>query len=185
MPSATPPLPAMMQTRIPLKASNPQTNQRTESTMTSSNRPYMLDTTVFNDLLDGKLSFEFLANHRLLVTGIQADELHRTSDPKRRAKLFATYEVVNPSKVLAASFALDIEGAGLDQAYWNDGSGKFEKMLYRLRELDSGKSNLNQLRDILIAETAIKNNAILITRDRNLRQVVSEFGGWAIDLAQL
>jgi hypothetical protein len=84
-----------------------------------------------------------------------------------------------------SSFAFDIEGAGFDEACWNDGSRHYESMLQRLKELDpNSKSFLNQTRDILIAETAIKNGATLVSGDKNLRQVVSEFGGRAIDHKQ-
>lgn len=153
--------------------------------MTSSHRSYMLDTTVFNHLLDGRFSLAPLAGRRLVVTGIQADELRKTNDPERRAGLLSTLEEVNPTTLPASSFALGIEGAGFGQAYWNDGSGTFEKMRDRLRELDSQqrktKDPLNQERDILIAEASIKNDAILVSGDSNLRQVVAEFGGCAID----
>ena len=55
-------------------------------------------------------------------------------------------------------------------------------MLARLRELDlKSKSGPNQGRDIVIAETAIKNGATLLSGDFNLRQVVAESGGDAID----
>src|ERR1039457_2601842 len=83
--------------------------------------------------------------------------------------------------------AWDIEGAGFDQAHWNDGSGNFDRMLARLQQLDPKKEKfkLNQVRDILIAETAIKKGAILVSGDSTLRQVVSEFGGHAIDLPSL
>ncbi len=54
-------------------------------------------------------------------------------------------------------------------------------MLSRLRELDAKNKNpLNQVRDVLIAETAIKNKAILVSHDDNLRKIVFEFGGRAI-----
>jgi hypothetical protein len=88
-----------------------------------------------------------------------------------------------PTPTLASSFCFDIEGAGFDQANWNDGSGNFDNILARLQQLDARKKKKkpNQLRDILIAETAIKNRAILVIGDSNLRQVVSEFGGKAID----
>jgi hypothetical protein len=136
--------------------------------MASSNRSYMLDTNVFNDLLDGKISFASLVGRRLLVTRIQAAELDKTSNPERRADLLATLEVINPAVILASSAAFDIEGAGWDQACWNDGSGNFEKMRNRLRELDFQQKKRprpldqeggipvdpNQVRDILIAETA-------------------------------
>lgn len=157
-----------------------------------SNQPYILDTNVFNHLLEGKIALSSFAGRRLLVTGIQVDELSNTPDVIKRAELLAQFEVINPTPILASSFAWGIEGAGWDQACWNDGSNNFEKMRARLCELDSQQKNkkrkrglqLNQERDILIAETAIKNNAILVSGDHNLRQVVSEFGG-CVDDAQL
>jgi predicted nucleic acid-binding protein len=144
---------------------------------------YMLDTNVFNNLLDQKTSASLFAGHHVIATGIQADELRATRNEGRRASLLDVFKEVAPVRTLASSFALDIEGAGLDQAYWNDGTGQFEKMLARLEMLDQKKGRrTNQTRDILIAETAIKNGAILITGDFNLRQVMSEFGGRAISL---
>jgi hypothetical protein len=141
----------------------------------------MLDTTEFNRLLDGKISAASFVGLRLLVTGIQEGELRATKDCKRREDLLGVFKRIDPKLVAAASFAFDVEGAGFGQAYWNDGSGTVERMLQRLRELDArSKDPLNQLRDILIAETAIKSNAILISYDCNLRQVISEFGGQSI-----
>ena len=150
--------------------------------MTAVRQTYMLDTTVFNAVLDGKSSITSFIGRRVLVTGIQANELRATSKAERREVLLAVYEEIGPTSLPAASFAFDIEGAGFDQAYWNDGSGNFEKMLTRLRQLDpKNKSAGNQVRDILIAETAIKNGATLLSGDSNLRKVVAEFGGDAID----
>ncbi len=150
--------------------------------MFTVHRNYMLDTNVFNAVLDGRALPTSLVGGSLLVTGIQAAELRATEKPERRAALLAVYEEIRPTSLAASSFAFDIEGAGFDQAYWNDGSGNFEKMLARLRQLDpKNKSAPNQVRDILIAETAIKNGATLVSGDSNLRQVVSEFGGNAMD----
>jgi predicted nucleic acid-binding protein len=155
--------------------------------MNDADPPYMLDTNVFNDALDGKISPTALTGHRLLVIGVQAAELNATRNSERRANLQAVFEEISPSNERAASFALDIEGAGLNEADWNDRSGNFQWMFARLDELDSQKKknrnrgDLNKMRDILIAETAIKNHAVLVTRDCNLRQVVYEFGGRAIE----
>jgi predicted nucleic acid-binding protein len=150
--------------------------------MTAVGHTYMLDTTVFNAVLDGKASIASFIGRRVLVTGIQANELRATSKAERREVLLAVYEEIGPTSLPAASFAFDIEGAGFGQAYWNDGSGNFEKMLTRLRQLDpNNKSASNQVRDILIAETAIKNGATLLSGDSNLRKVVAEFGGDAVD----
>jgi predicted nucleic acid-binding protein len=153
--------------------------------MTAPANSYMLDTTLFNDVLDGKVSVTPSASRRLLVTGIQASELRATKNEIRRAALLAAFEELNPSVALTSSFAFDIEGAGWDEACWNDGSGNYERMLKRLKELDPGtKDSLNQTRDILIAETTIKNGVTLVSGDNNLRQVVSEVGGRAIDHKQ-
>jgi hypothetical protein len=53
------------------------------------------------------------------------------------------------------------------------------------RDKTSAKRRLNRLCDILIAETAIKNGLILVSGDANLRAVTIEFGGRAIERAQL
>jgi predicted nucleic acid-binding protein len=142
---------------------------------------YMLDTTVFNSVLDGKLSMEGIAHLFLLTTGVQRGELRRTPDPVRRADLLAVFDQVDADVTPASSFAFDIEGAGFDEAHFNDGTGNYEEMLDRLRELDRKLRPINQERDILIAETAIKNGATLVSNDPRLRQVISEFGGRAID----
>ena len=140
---------------------------------------YMLDTNVFNALLDGEIALDAMAGRRLLVTGIQAGECRLTSDPVRRAALLKMIEVVDPEVCLAASFAFDIDGAGLGQANWNDGTGTFERMHTRLKELDKKprRQELNQIRDVLIAETAIKLGATLVTNDGKLAEMVAEFGG--------
>jgi predicted nucleic acid-binding protein len=139
----------------------------------------MLDTTVFNAVLEGRVSVALLAGSRLFVIGVQADELQATRNQKKRAELLAVFEQIHPITVPASSFAFDIEGAGLDQAYWNDGSKNFQRMLANLQQLDGKKDFRNQLRDILIAETAIKNEATLVTGDASLRKVVLESGGRA------
>jgi hypothetical protein len=143
----------------------------------------MLDTNVFNRVLDGNISVSSFEGYRLLVTGIQRDELSKTKDDVRRTALLATFDTISPEVGLASSFAFGVEGAGWGQADWNDGTGNFEKMRNRLQELDPRtKKPPNQERDILIAEASIKNGATLVSNDRNLRQVVSEFGGCAIEL---
>jgi type I restriction enzyme S subunit len=61
-------------------------------------------------------------------------------------------------------------------------------MLRRLKELDerAGKKKLpeNQVRDVLIALTSIKNCLILVTEDKNLKKVMEEFNGQAITFEQ-
>lgn len=119
---------------------------------------YIFDTNVFNHVLKGEIPAESFAGYRLFVTRIQRDELESTTTVKIREDLLTLFEDIAPISWLASSFAFDIEGAGFGQAYWNDGSGNFDEMLAMLKKLDrKKKKHCNQLRDILIAETAIKN----------------------------
>jgi predicted nucleic acid-binding protein len=143
---------------------------------------FMLDTNIFNAVLDGRVSIASIAHHRLLTTGVQAGELRATKDPSRRAGLLGISKQVNVSSLPTSTFAFDIDGAGAGEAHWNDGSGRFEKMLARLNEFERKKDELNPQRDILIAETALKNGAILVSDDRRLRKVFAEFGGNALSL---
>jgi predicted nucleic acid-binding protein len=144
---------------------------------------YMLDTNIFNNLLDGKYPRSILAGRRLMITRVQSAELRKTKNALRRVELLTQLDELNPEVVLAESAAFDVEGAGWGQAKWNDGTGLFQKLQERLQALDRRKrpTLLNQVRDILIAEAAIENRAILLTGDRNLRMVVEEFGGRTVD----
>jgi predicted nucleic acid-binding protein len=67
-----------------------------------------------------------------------------------------------------------------DEAKWTAEDELFDGMLTRLIELDGKDRGDNQRRDILIAETATKNGLILLSADRNLRMVTTEFGGRAM-----
>ena len=157
--------------------------------MITEPQAFMLDTNVFSRVLDGVLPLPAKTGRRFLVTGVQADECRSTPCSTRRAGLLRTIEEIAPELCLASSFCLDIEGAGADQAEWNDGTGRFETMLARLKVIDKKQKteaqHLNQIRDIVIAETAIKLGATLVTDDEKLRQVVVEFGGRAMRSAGL
>jgi predicted nucleic acid-binding protein len=150
----------------------------------------MLDTNAFNRVLDQRLCIPKHGQFSLLATRVQIGELNSTGDEKRRGDLISTFKEVAPTVALTASLAFGIEGAGWDQACWNDCTGTYERMLERLKQLDAnkkkrpGKDGLAPDRDILIAETAIKTGSILVSDDENLRQVVSEFGGRALDCSE-
>ena len=149
---------------------------------------YMLDTNIFNKFVDDQISIGNLPRHRLVVTGIQTDELNATGKAERRASLLAVFKEVDAVPLLASTFCFGIEGAGFGQATWNDGTGRFQEMLGKLKEIDhqnkKRKKPENQTRDSLIAETALKNDAILVSDDVGLRQLISEFGGRAISLEE-
>jgi predicted nucleic acid-binding protein len=146
---------------------------------------YMLDTNVFNAACDGDLPIEAFSGRKMIATGVQIAELRATKNANRRTHLLDKFAEIDPASMPAESMVWGVEGAGWEQAKWNDGSGTFPKMLARLKELDAAagkrpKDERNQLRDIVIAETALKLCATLVSGDENLRQTLTEFGGTAI-----
>ncbi|MCJ2102009.1 hypothetical protein [Methylobacterium sp. E-046] len=142
----------------------------------------MLDTNVFSRVCDGMLPLLNKTGRRFLVTRVQADECRATCDPVRRAGLLQAIEEIAPELCQAASFCLDIEGAGFDQAEVGDDTNQFDAMLTRLKVLDPKppRKDKNQIRDIVIAETALKLGATLVSDDVALRAIMTEFGGAAV-----
>jgi predicted nucleic acid-binding protein len=148
-----------------------------------NDKGYMLDTNLFNRLVEGKLSVAAVSHLRLLATHVQLSELRATKNLERRNKLLAVFDDVGPEIVLSA-FLLDIEGAGLDQGELVDPArhARFARMLERLQALEAKRRDArNQIRDIAIAEKALDFGATLVTDDPELGKVMEEFGGRAIN----
>jgi hypothetical protein len=137
---------------------------------------YMLDTNFFNALCDGTLLPECLTDRRLIATSIQEAELANTKDEARRDALRTAFEQAQTEWVPAAQFVFDMAGAGWDEGSWGLNDKTHYAMLKRLRQLEGTKSGSNQVADVLIAETAMKRGAVLVSDDKNLRMMASEFG---------
>ena len=134
---------------------------------------YVVDTNIFNKLVDGILRVEDLpSDGPYLATHVQIDEINNTKDAERRARLFLMFAEVRPQVVPTESFVWDI--SRWDHGKWSDG------VLYtRLKQdLDAlNKSKSNNARDILIAEVAIANGYTLVTADRHLAAITERHGG--------
>ncbi len=134
---------------------------------------YVVDTNIFNKLVDGLLRIEDLpSNGSYLATHIQIDEINNTKDTERRARLFLMFAEMRPQVVPTESFVWDV--SRWDQGKWSDGV-LFEKLKQDLDALNKSKSN--NARDILIAEVAIANGYTLLTADRDLAAVAEKHGG--------
>jgi len=149
---------------------------------------YMLDTNVFNRLLDGQVSIDAFRGLRLVATHVQLDELRATKNSARAAELLRIFEEAEPRMDPTASAFWDVNR--WDQSNWTPEDGVVKQMLARLTQLDAvaGKKHRdpkNPIRDVLIAHTAININATLISVDPQLRQLVSEFEGRAISPSDL
>lgn len=152
--------------------------------MSDAPKVFMLDTTVFNALCDGTISPDCLTGCFLIATSIQESELANTPDESRRDALRSAFDQAKTEWVPAAQFVLDMAGAGPDQAIWGVNDHTHEAMLIRLRELEGVKGGSNQVADVLIAETAMRRNAVLVSGDKKLRTLASEFGVEVLSLEE-
>jgi hypothetical protein len=143
----------------------------------------MLDTTVFNHVLrDGIELSRIPLDTPLYVTHIQRDEINALEkNPAKRAQLLVVFNGIPTTSVATESAVWDV--SKLDEAKWGSSDdGLFEKLLSGLNGRNKGKENNN--RDVLIAETAIRNGYILVSDDVDLSQVVREHGGQVLKLKE-
>ncbi|MGH8453869.1 MAG: type II toxin-antitoxin system VapC family toxin [Nevskiales bacterium] len=144
------------------------------------NNGFMLDTTVFNHILRDKPDISRLTTTgRLFVTHVQHDEIINTQDLNRRQALLEVFHTVPVEKLPTESAVWDV--SKFDEAKWGAEDGLFQSLLDKLNAKNKRKDNNPS--DILIAETAIRNGLTLVTDDSDLLEVVNEYGGKAVALA--
>ncbi len=137
---------------------------------------YMLDTNVFNWLVQGDLSMDELPwNGMFVATPVQRAELKATrNEDKRKALLKKFSEVVD--RVSSVPLAFDVPGAGFDQGAFAD--SKLAELTAAIRcDLDRTGKKANNIQDALIAATAIANGLTLVTGDNALKKAVEANGG--------
>lgn len=134
---------------------------------------YIFDTNIFDDMVDWKLELSDIVNCKkveIYVTHIQIDEINKCSDVDRRARLNIFMVKIRPILISTSSAAYDI--SRYDESKFGDGI-IFNKIK---------KGNINQVEDALIGETAIKEEIVLVTNDKRLKNIVIKLGGDAIFL---
>jgi predicted nucleic acid-binding protein len=155
--------------------------------MTTPIDGFMLDTNVFNHVLDGRMDVNALQAGNLYVTHIQNDEIANTRDPVRRDQLQAIVtRVLSTSPAPAAGRepgVMPTESAvwGVSkwgEAKWTAPDALLDKMLAALNSRNKGKKN--NVQDVLIAETALLNQLALVTADADLAEVMKMFGGTVV-----
>jgi predicted nucleic acid-binding protein len=107
----------------------------------------------------------------LVATHVQVDELNKTRDEDRRARLFLRFVTTVGSIVPTESTVLDV--SRLDYSKLGDGV-LYARVKADLDSLNKGKPNNSQ--DALIAEVAIANGYTLLTADRDLSVVAQKHG---------
>jgi predicted nucleic acid-binding protein len=133
----------------------------------------VVDTNIFNKLIDGSLSTEDIpADAELVATHVQIDELNRTRDDERRARLFLRFATLVDSVIPTESTVLGV--SRLNHSKLSDG-GLYNRLKIDLDSLNKGKTN--NTHDVLIAEVAIANGHTLLTADYHLAEVAKKHGG--------
>ena len=133
---------------------------------------YILDTNIFNHIVEGKVDVSTLFHGPpLYATHIQLDEIKETTDKEKQSQLKKLFSELPQDSLPTASFVLDVSRLG--QARLSSGE-LYEKLRGRLEKL--GRRKRSNIKDALIAETAIKAGLVLVTHDRHLFKAATEFG---------
>jgi len=133
---------------------------------------YMVDTNIFNWLIDGTLSTEnFPKDAHFVATHIQHDELNKTRDSARKNQLRDRLSTLVDSTVPTESTVLGTSRLGSCKL----GNGTlFNQLKAGLDSRNHKKRNNSE--DALIAEAAIANGHTLVTADEDLRNVAERHG---------
>lgn len=128
---------------------------------------YVVDTCLINKLVDGQvLPEELPTDGDFIAAHIQIDEINRTKDEDRRARLFLKFAQTIDQVVPTESFVIGTSRIG--EGKHSNGEG------YALikRELDAlNGDKASNVQDALIAEIAMKNGFVLLTCDYDLYHV--------------
>lgn len=138
---------------------------------------YMLDTNIFNRLVDGRLVISDLpSDDEFFATSIQIQELNATSNESRRTALTGKFSEVSPKIDLIKTSLWGYASYG--ESAWGAVGDHFEKIKTELDLLNKCKPN--NPADALIGEVSLSNHHTLITTDKHLAEVVERHGGKVI-----
>jgi predicted nucleic acid-binding protein len=134
---------------------------------------YVIDTNIINWLIDDRIDRTRLpADGEFVATHIQIDEINRTSDADRRARLILA--LTSTIRELLPTETTILEVSRLDWCKLGDG------VLYTSvkNELDAENGGRRgNIQDALIAEVAVMNGFTLLTADTDLAEVTKHHNG--------
>ena len=135
---------------------------------------YLLDTNIFNQLLDGRISVTNLpSDGKLTATSIQLQEIKNTKCDFRRDELLQIFDEISAETVSVQSSIWGVTP-------WGEGRFGGQSNLYNLllAELDAmNNAKANNYADALTAEVVLVKNQTLITADQDLANLVETRGG--------
>ena len=139
----------------------------------------MLDTNIFNTVVDQNISLPQREDYKYFSTEVQYIEINKTKDKDRREFLLNTFNLINPN-------IINSETAIWGEFSW--GERKFDYVtsdFIKIKEiLDTLEYRKNNKEDALIAEITIKYGFILITNDSNLRESLKRINKLALSFEE-
>lgn len=143
----------------------------------SPNKRIMLDSNIIDEIAIGNITtrdFEEAKKRgfQFFLTTVQIDEMNSCKDEEKRKKLNIFTIAIKPELVSTESTILGVSRLG----YAKLGDGVI------FNEIEGGKEKMKK--DALIAETAIKNQMILLTNDKKLRNILLTSGAKAMDIEE-
>ena len=135
---------------------------------------FIFDTNISDKIVDGQIKLEEInlkkrqKSFKYFATHLQIDEISKCKDTDRRIKLIETFNKIEQDKIPTESFVLGYSRLGMAKL----GNGLM------LEELKQG--NFKNTEDALIGEVAIKQNLVLVSEDKQLRNKVIKKGGVSI-----
>jgi rRNA-processing protein FCF1 len=131
---------------------------------------------VFNWIADSFIKKDDLpSDGEFAITHVQVDEINKTEDEERRARLLLAQASLPCVLLPTQTFVFDI--SRFDHAKLGDGK-LFTSLRAELDKLNKGKRSNS--RDALIAEAAIANGYVLLTADKDLKLTTERHGGEVI-----
>ena len=145
----------------------------------------MFDTVIFNRIVENDISVESLNEFvEVFATYVQRKEINdeRMKDKEKQAKLNQIF-----NSLVSKEHYLSTESTLWDYTPWNKGQWTDPNDNYRpIRDdLDNAKKKENNFKDALIAETAKKNDLILVTEDIPLENAAPNHGVKCMSFDQL
>lgn len=133
---------------------------------------YLLDTCIFNWIVNGTHTLSDLPVGEYLVTHIQRDEIGKVSDEARRKALLSTFELCEAEQVPTGVFVLGV--SRIAQAALG-GGGAYHRIYTELTALDGSKRKCqSHMADAIIGATAHVRGVGLVTADADFFQVMKE-----------
>ena len=142
---------------------------------------YILDTDIFSSILDDIVNLPAITRNNAIFysTQVQHDEIKRVRDNDKRDELLSIFRVIKNIRLPVDSetfidtgelFVLGISKISLAQI----NRGPTFDRLFRALNQTRPTNMMDNKKDALIAETALRNSLILITDDYILREICED-----------